>query len=74
MSKSDHSGHRKDVRERFFAEGLSNFKPHQVLELLLFFSIPRSDTNPVGHDLIDAFGSLSAVFDAPYEALIKVKE
>lgn len=52
--------------------GLDDFAPHNVLELLLFYSIPRGDTNPIAHRLIEAFGSLSGVFDATPEELMKV--
>ena len=56
----------------FSEEDLDNFEPHNVLELLLFYAIPRKDTNELAHVLIDTFGSLKGVFDAPYEELIKV--
>lgn len=52
--------------------GLDDFAPHNVLEFLLFYSIPRGDTNPIANRLIDAFGSLSGVFDATPEELMKV--
>ena len=67
-----HEGHRKRMRERFMKSGLDDFAPHNVLEFLLFYSIPRGDTNPIAHRLIDAFGSLSGVFDATPEELMKV--
>lgn len=67
-----HLGHRGRVRERFLKDGLDNFHDHNVLELLLFYSIPRGDTNPVAHNLIDRFGSLSAVFDANINDLCDV--
>jgi len=35
-----------------------------VLELLLFFSIPRKDTNELAHTLLNRYGSLSGVFEA----------
>ena len=53
--------------------GLDSFEPHNILELLLFYSIPRKDTNETAHLLLKRFGSLSAVFDAPFSELIKVK-
>lgn len=59
-----HDGHRKRLKERFITEGLKNFEPHQVLELLLFYSIPRKDTNEIAHNLINKFGSAADVFDA----------
>ena len=62
---SVHSGHRQRLKDRFLNESLSNFEPHEVLELLLYFGIPMKDTNPIAHELIRTFGSLSAVFDAP---------
>ncbi len=66
-----HEGHRARVRERFINEGLEHFEGHQVLELLLFYVVKRADTNELAHRMIDAFGSLSAVLDAPAEELAK---
>ncbi len=68
-----HEGHRKRVKKRFLAEGLSHFDRHQVVELLLFFGIPRKDTNELAHRLLDTFGSLSGLMDAPYEELCRVE-
>lgn len=63
-----HSGHRERVRNRYLKEGLDAFEDHQVLELLLFYTIPRRDTNPIAHQLLKKYGSLSALFEAdPYD-------
>lgn len=70
---SIHEGHRKRLRERFLKEGLDNFTDVQMLELLLFYVIPRRDTNPIAHALIDRFGSFAKVLDAPPEKLAKVE-
>lgn len=67
-----HDGHRKHIRQRFLDYGLDTFEDHNVLELLLFYGIPRKDTNELAHKLLDAFGSLNAVFDASPEALMAV--
>lgn len=67
-----HDGHRQRLIQRFLEEDLDNFEPHNVLELLLFYAIPRKDTNELAHVLMDTFGSLKGVFDAPHEELIKV--
>ncbi len=67
-----HDGHRQRVYDRFRKEGLDSFSPHNVLEMLLFYSIPRADTNEIAHRLIERFGSLAAVFDAPESELTKV--
>ena len=68
-----HEGHRDRVKNRFLNEGLDYFDQHQVLELLLFYAIPYKDTNSLAHDLIDKFGSLSAVLEADISELRKVK-
>ena len=68
-----HEGHRKRLRETFLKNGLDNFQSHNVLEMLLFYTIPRSDTNETAHRLMDRFGSLSAVLEAPVDELMKVK-
>ena len=69
---SGHSGHRQRMRERFLAEGLENFSEHQVLEMLLFYCIARKDTNELAHRLLDEFGSLARVLEAPVSDLAKV--
>ncbi len=68
-----HTGHRDRLRERFRLEGLDNFNELQVLELLLCYCIPRQDTNPIAHRLLDQFGTLYQVLEAPVEELEKVK-
>ena len=70
--KNVHSGHRARVKERFLRDGLSGFEKHNVLELLLFYSIPQRDTNPVAHELINRFGTLRGVFEASFEELCEV--
>lgn len=74
MNKNPHGGHRLRLRDRFRKEGcdLDHFEPHNTLELLLFYCAPQKDTNELAHLLIDEFGSISGVFDASYEELIKV--
>lgn len=71
--KNIHEGHRERLRQRFLKEGLDNFQDHNVLELLLFYSVPMKDTNEEAHNLINRFGSLSGVFDASFEDLCSVK-
>ncbi len=72
LDDASHKGHRLRVKEKFLQKGLDPFYPHEVLELLLFFAVPYKDTNPLAHRLIEQFGSLSGVFDAPVEDLEKV--
>lgn len=67
-----HDGHRDRVRDTFLQTGMDAMPPHNVLEMLLFYSVPRKDTNEMAHELIDRFGSIDKVFDADYEQLINV--
>lgn len=67
-----HEGHRKRLKERFLTKGFSGFADHNILELILFYSIPRKDTNEIAHRLLKRFGSLSAVFDAHMDELTAV--
>ena len=67
-----HKGHRERLKQRFLEEGLDNFTDIQVLELLLFYAIPQRDTNPIAHELLNHFGSLSGVLDADVTELKKV--
>jgi DNA repair protein RadC len=68
-----HEGHRERMKNRFLNEGLDHFSQHQVLELLLFYTIPRRDTNPLAHRLIKRYSSLVGVLEADFEDLIKVE-
>ena len=69
---SIHEGHRQRLKDRFLREGLDNFDELYVLELLLYYCIPRKDTNPIAHELLHRFGSLTGVFAATVEELEKV--
>lgn len=67
-----HDDHRKRMKQKFIDNGMDSFADHEVLELLLYYAIARRDVNPVAHELINRFGTLSAVFDAPIEALQEI--
>ena len=68
-----HDGHRQRKKEQFRTHGLDAFADHEVLELLLYYAIPRRDTNPVAHRLMERFGSLDGVFSATVEELEEVE-
>lgn len=74
MAKSVHSGHRDRVRDEFLFKGISeSTPPHKVVEYILFHSIPQKDTNETAHALLERFGSISGILDAPAEQLMQVK-
>lgn len=68
----NHTGHRDRLRREFLSSPES-LPDHVVLELLLFYVLPRQDTNPIAHELMNRFGSLQGVLDATPEALSQVK-
>lgn len=67
-----HDGHRDRLRARFSEHGLDNFNELNALELLLFYAIPRRDTNEIAHALLACFGSLEGVFLASERELLQV--
>ncbi|MDE6259452.1 MAG: DNA repair protein RadC [Oscillospiraceae bacterium] len=70
---SIHAGHRQGMKEQFLKQGLSGMRDHQILELLLFYAVPRRDVNPLAHRLVEHFGSLAGVFHATYDQLLEVE-
>lgn len=60
----EHDGHRERLRQRFLEHGLDALQDHEVLELLLFYAVPRRDTKELAWRLLHHFGSLAAVLDA----------
>ena len=71
--KNIHSGHRQRMRDKAYKYGFDSFEKHELLEMLLYSTVPQKDTNPIAHNLINYFGSFHAVFEAPVEELMKVK-
>lgn len=70
--KQVHKGHRQRLKEKAREQGIEAWPYHEILELLLTYSVPYKDVNPLAHELIDTFGTFSGVLDAGYEQLIKV--
>ena len=62
------------MRDEFLFKGISeSTPPHKVVEYILFHSIPQKDTNETAHALLERFGSISGILDAPAEQLMQVK-
>ncbi|OWU82530.1 DNA repair protein RadC [Phaeobacter sp. 22II1-1F12B] len=64
--------HRTRLRERFRSGGATAMPDYELLELLLFRSIPRKDTKPLARALLDTFGDFNRVLAAPPERLLQV--
>lgn len=68
-----HKKHRERMRKRFLEVGFDGFEDHEILELLLFYSIPRINTNETAHRLIYKFGSIKNILNAPISELKSVE-
>ena len=62
------------MRDRFIEDtNMRGFSDHNILEMLLFYAIPRADTNELAHRLLEHFGSFAAVFEADVDRLKDVE-
>ena len=68
-----HAEHRKRMKNRFKLHGIDIFEKHEILELALYYAIPRKDTNPIAHRLLERFGTIHDVMNAPFSALREVE-
>jgi DNA repair protein RadC len=60
------------MRDRFINDdSLDNFEYHEILELILYYAIKQSNTNPLAHRLIDTYGSFHALLEASPEDIVK---
>jgi len=66
-------GHRERLRLRFSESGFDGFHDYEILELLLTYAIPRVDVKPIAKAILQAFGTLAGVFDAPVSELKQIK-
>jgi len=67
-----HDGHRQRLLDKFVKFGGESFENHEIMEMLLFYSIPRVNTNEIAHGLIERFGSIRGILDASIEELCQV--
>lgn len=70
---SPHAGHRERLRERFTKAGDAALADYEMLELYLYRTFRQGDTKPVAKRLLEKFGTLAAVLNAPPARLMEVK-
>ena len=61
--------YRAQRKKEFLEGGLFDMEEKKILELLLFYGIPRKDVRKITERLLRGFGSIPSVLDAPYEEL-----
>lgn len=71
--KNLHEGHRERMRNKFLKNGIGAFSEHEVMEMLLYYAVPRVNTNEMAHELLNKYKSISGVLDAPIESLTETK-
>ena len=64
--------HRQRVREAYLKQSFESMPDHNVLELILFYAIPRKDVKPIAYALLNTFGSLENVLCADIQELMRV--
>ena len=70
----DHrSGHRQRLRDRFLRAGREGLQDYELLELVLFRSIPQRDVKPLAKDLLQQFGSFAEVIGASFQRLTQIR-
>jgi DNA repair protein RadC len=69
MEAPHYHGHRQRLRERFLKSGFAGFAEHEIVELLLTLCIPRRDVKATAKALLERFGCLRAILDAPISDL-----
>ena len=62
------------MKQKFLESNGNIYYPHQLLEMLLFYTITRKDTNPAAHRLLDRFGDIDGVLNAKIDDLTEVEE
>ena len=72
QTRDDRKGHRTRLRARFLADDSAATPDYELLELLLFYGLPRIDTKPVAKALMARYGSLPAILAAPVDELQKI--
>jgi len=68
-----HDGHRERLRSRINMADMENLPPHELLEFLLYFAMPRQDVNALAHNLLEYFGNLRNMFAVDPQKLYAVE-
>ena len=72
-ASNPHEKHRLRMKDRYQKNGFKGFSPHEILEFILFYSIPYKDTNALAHDLVARYGSFANILEADLYDLKKTK-
>ena len=71
-ARKHYEGHRERLRQRFDEAGADALADYELLEMLLFRSVPRADTKESAKELLRRFGSIAEVLNAREHRLREV--
>ncbi len=67
-----HKGHRRRMMDKYIKNGINVFEEHEMLEVLLFMAYSRKNTNELAHMLLNRFGSMDKVLNAPLNEITEI--
>ena len=70
--QEQHKEHRKRLKDRFVKTKGTGFSDHELIEMLLFYAIPRKNTNEIAHSLCERFGTVDKIAEASIDELKRV--
>lgn len=68
-----HGGHRERMKSALLKNGADKLEDLHLLEMLLFYVVPRLDTRATAQQLLDKFGSLNGIIYAEKGEVSKIK-
>ena len=74
MADGEHKDHRKRMKRKLYEFGADIFSDHELIEILLYSYVPRVNTNPTAHELLNRAGSLAELLDMNSEELAETKK
>ena len=73
MPNNPHAEHRKRMRERYKKNGAASLELHEFIELILYYALPRVNTNKIAHRLVDKFKNFAGILEASEDALKEIR-
>ena len=67
-----HIGHRKRLKEKLLRSNTGSLADYEILETLLFYSIPRKDVKPLEKSLLKKYHNIGSIINVPSEELKEI--
>lgn len=71
MNKDHKIGHRERLKNRFLKSSLESLPDYEIIEMLLFLSIPRKDVKYLAKELAGHFGGIGKLINAEEHELLE---